>query len=171
MLAGLVNSGSLSFDRPDQQKAGEVYFRILAPISGGAIYDRAHEVEPDVGQCPLARGRGRNRLGGHVRRAGDGADAIVRATKLGTQPMTRNRCSIPRPLSSSVSGASSVRFQVSSFLTALVLSFRSLVFSTSANRPLDTFHSPAGGDCCWTCSSHGPRRCRWRLRGVLFPTG
>jgi hypothetical protein len=46
----------------------------------------------------LARGRGRNRLGGRVRRAGDGADAIVRATKLGTQPMTRNRCSIPRPL-------------------------------------------------------------------------
>src|SRR6266850_2016565 len=57
---------------------------IRGPIRGGALYDRAHEVEPDVGQCPLARGCGRNRFGGHVPRAGGGADAIVRATKLGT---------------------------------------------------------------------------------------
>ena len=70
-----------------------------------------------------------------------------------------------------VSATPLVKFQVSSFLTALVLSFRPLVFPTSANRPLDSFHGSAGGDCCWTCSSHGPRRCRWRLRGVLFPIG
>jgi hypothetical protein len=58
----------------------------------------------------------------------------------------------------------------SSFLTVLVLSFRPLAFPTSANRPLDSFHSSAGGDCCW-CSSHGPRRHRWRRRGGLFPIG
>jgi len=71
----------LSLDRPDQQKAGEVYLS-LPPIRGGALYDRVHEVEPDVGQCPLARGGGRNRLGGNVPRAGDGPDASMRATSL-----------------------------------------------------------------------------------------
>jgi hypothetical protein len=64
--------------------------------------------------------------------------------------------------------ASLVRFQVSSFLTAFVLSFRPLALPTSANRPLDTFDSPAGGDCCWTCSRHETRR---RLREVLFAIG
>ena len=67
--------------------------------------------------------------------------------------------------------AASLVSKVGSFLAVLVFSSRLFAFRTSANRPFDTFHSPAGGDCCWTCSSHRPRRCRWRLREVFFVIG